>query len=277
MAIALSRAGYNVDAVVYRGNRFLDVLRASLPAATKFLSEPELRSVDSQIMMIASGDSDIRATAERIAALDKLPKTAFHTSGSLSSAELSPLRDKGVRTASLHPLAAVNDPLTGPDRFDGAFFCVEGERESSEVGRRIAEDLGGRPFSVPTESKALYHAAAVLSAGHLVALLDAGIELMVRCGLTADEARAVLLPLAAGSLANLDNAAPSAALTGPYARGDGKALERHLDAMSDAGVGKDLRDIYLDLAARSVEILMREGRELTVLLDRIQIAKRGSE
>lgn len=273
LAIALQRAGYSVEAVVYRGNRFIDGLRSALGPATRFLPEREFDSVPSETLIIASGDSDIGAIAERTASIERFPETAFHTSGSLSSSELLPLRNKGVMTASLHPLAAVSDPFTGPDRFRGSFFCVEGDPAAVREGKSIAQDLGGRPFSIPTESKALYHAAAVISAGHLVALLDAAIEMLQRCGLGSDEARAVLVPLASGSLANLKESPAAAALTGPFARGDAAALDRHLSAMSHAGVGSDLRGIYLDLAARSVEILIREGRELNELLDQIRIAK----
>jgi predicted short-subunit dehydrogenase-like oxidoreductase (DUF2520 family) len=277
IALALDRVGYRVDMVVYRGDRYLDRLQASLPRTTRFQPEADLRSIDSEILIIASGDPEIRGIAKLVSGLKALPEFALHTSGSLSSAELSPLAETGVRTASLHPLAAVSDPLTGPDRFLGAYFCVEGDAAAAKIAETIAEEIGGKPFSIPTEFKSLYHAAAVMSAGHVVALLDAAIELMIGCGLSPDDAQRVLLPLASGSIANLADRRPLAALTGPYARGDETALARHLEAFSAAGSATDLREIYLDLAARSVEMSIREGREMERLRSLIQIAKATPE
>lgn len=277
LAIALDRVGYRVDTVVYRGDRFVAGLRGSLSATTQLQQERDLISVDSQILIIASADPEIYGIAELVASFENRPKIALHTSGSLSSDELLPLAERGVHTGSLHPLSAVSDPLTGPERFRGAYFCVEGGPLAAKAAKSIAEDIGGKPFSIPTESKALYHAAAVMAAGHVVALLDAAIELMNRCGLSPEEAQRVLLPLTSGSLANLVEQKPSAALTGPYVRGDASALARHLKAFSSAGVGADLREIYLILAARSVNMLIREGRELETLRDRILIAKREAE
>ena len=277
LAIALSRAGHNVDELVFRGEHFLDSLRRELPSTTRFWKEREWDAVESEIAIIASGDPDISGIAEHLSHFDQLPRIALHTSGSLSSAELSPLAGRGVLIASLHPLAAVSDPLTGPDRFRGAYFCVEGDEVAVSVAKALAEDIGGLSFSIRTEAKSLYHAAAVMSAGHVVALLDASIEMLTRCGLTHDEARHVLLPLAYGSLSNLNDRAPAAALTGPYARGDAGALQRHLEAFSAAGISVELIDIYLDLAARSVEIMLREGHDLAKLRERILIAKRQAE
>ena len=277
LAIALSRAGYSVDELVFRGDRFLDALRKELPPTARILPEREWNSVDSEIAIIASGDPDISVIARRISRFNRLPKIALHTSGSLSSAELSPLAEKGVLTASLHPLAAVSDPFSGPERFRGAYFCAEGDDEAVHVAKALAEDIGGHSFSIRTEAKSLYHAAAVMSAGHVVALLDAAIEMMTRCGLTPEEARQVLVPLASGSLANLSDRTPAAALTGPYARGDEGALDRHLEAFSASGIGGEIVSIYLALAARSAEIMLREGHDVAELRNRILIAKREAE
>ena len=55
------------------------------------------------------------------------------------------------------------------------------------------------------------------------------------------------------------------------------SLERHLDAFSAAGVDVEILDIYLGLAARSVKIMRRDGRDLAKLRERILIAKRLAE
>ena len=278
MAIALEGSGYSVDTVVFRGERYLGELKNVLPDTVRFARHSEFHSFNSEILIIASGDPDIPSIAEWAAHLDHLPRFALHTSGSLSSLELDVLAKTGVSTASLHPLAAVSDPITGPERFRGAYFCVEGDAEAVEIAEKIARDMGGKPFSIPTHSKSLYHASAVMSAGHIVALMDAAIEMMTYCGLSSEEARDALLPLASGAVANLLDRPPASALTGPYARGDASALERHLSAFAEAEIPSSLRALYLDLAERSVAILTAAGRrDLEALAESIRIAKQQGE
>ena len=277
LAIALDRGAYRVDSVVYRSDRFLSFLRSALPPETKFLKSINDESLSSEILFITSGDPEIQAIAEDVAKHSTLPRFAFHTSGSLSSSELSTLAEKGVLTGSMHPLAAVSNPESGAERFRGAYFCVEGDEEAVGLAKELATVIGGKPFSIPSESKPVYHAAAVMSAGHVVALLDAAIEVMGHCGLSPEESREILIPLAAGSIENLKDRSPSAALTGPYARGDASTLSRHLSSFDRSGVGEELRGIYLDLALRSVDIMAAEGHDLGQLREAILIAKHQAE
>ena len=277
LAIALDRVGHRVDSVVYRGDKYVSVLRSALPPETKFVNNIGDKSLSSDILFITTGDPEIEGIADAVASRSSLPKFAFHTSGSLSSSELSTLAGKGVLTGARHPLAAVSDPETGAQRFRGAYFCVEGDFDAVTLAKELVTAIGGNPFSIPSESKAVYHAAAVMSAGHVVALLDAAIEVMGYCGLSAEESRKILVPLAAGSVENLRDRPPSAALTGPYARGDASALSRHLSSFERSGVSAELRSIYLDLALRSVEIMAAEGRDLGRLREAILIAKQQAE
>ena len=75
-------------------------------------------------------------------------------------------------------------------------------------------------------SKAAYHAAAVLAAGGLVALLDAIVELGRVAGLDEAGAMAIYGPLIDGTLANARALGVDAALTGPITRGDTGTLAR---------------------------------------------------
>lgn len=277
LAIALARAGYRIDSVFHRGDRFVPELKRLLPESTRFVAHSNSPNDHSDIVIIASGDPEIKNISDELALSSGLPPYALHTSGSLSSSELSALARKGVATASMHPLAALSDPVSGAERFRGAFFCIEGDAEAAVVANRLAADLGGNPFSIPTESKSLYHAAAVMAAGHVVALFDAAVDMLQRCGLPAEEASRVLLPLAAGSVANLAGRATAEALTGPFARGDSSAFERHLAAFLSARLPEDLRAVYLDLARRSAEMMIRDGRPFADLRERILMAKEPRE
>src|SRR5205085_5709383 len=140
-------------------------------------------------------DNEIEKAAAELSEKVGRGSVVFHTSGSKSSTALDALRAVGCSVASMHPLVSVSDPSLGPERFAGAFFCVEGDPKAAALGQEIAIALGGRPFSIDTKFKTLYHAAAVTACGHLVALFDAAVEMMGKTGLSPEKAKEILLPL----------------------------------------------------------------------------------
>jgi predicted short-subunit dehydrogenase-like oxidoreductase (DUF2520 family) len=182
----------------------------------------------------------------------------FHTSGSTPSSILEPLKEGGNKIGSLHPLVAISRPELGPERFPGAFMCVEGDAKAVEVGRRIVEDLGGKPFCIDTKFKTLYHASAVTAAGHIVALFDAAIEMMTNCGLSPEQSTEILLPLVRSTVRNLGQQSTAAALTGTFARADAETFTRHLAALNAIG-SDELLEIYLLLGERSLELAAKQG------------------
>lgn len=191
-------------------------------------------------------------------------RVALHTSGALSSDVLAPLREAGFAVGSLHPLVSVSDAATGVESLRGAFFCVEGEGAAAAAARRVVRRLGGRSFSVRTEDKALYHAAAVMTSGHTVALFQTATELLARCGLDAETARRVLLPLLRSTLENLSKQKPSRALTGTFARADVATVGKHLSALAATGDEEALA-VYRVLGRRSLHLAEAGGADAEAL------------
>ena len=97
--------------------------------------------------------------------------------------------------------------------------------------RALAEALGMRPFEVPEESRAAYHAAAAMASNLLVALEESAAEL-ARAALGIEDARELLAPLVLRTAANWAERGPDA-LTGPIARGDRATVERHRAALAE--------------------------------------------
>lgn len=220
----------------------------------------------------APGSSESPAITSRPARPSKTTRgarvpVALHASGALSSEALAPLRARGFRLGSLHPLVSVSDAASAARGFGGAYFCVEGEPSAARAARRIVRALGGHAFSVRAEDKALYHAAAVLAAGHAVALFDLATRTLAACGLTTREARRVLLPLARSNLANLAAATTNArALTGPFARADVETVRRHLAAFA----ARDLeaaRALYSLLGLASLGLAAEAGADASALAE----------
>ena len=275
---ALGRAGYRVEIVVTRraaqarkaarliGSGVLSLTPGQLGRLT---AEQLDRLNHCDLILIATPDNVIGLAAAQLTALlkagretssDKAPvqRAALHTSGALSSETLNPLREAGFAIGSLHPLVSVSDPVLGAELLRHAFFCVEGDRLAVRRARSIARDLSGQSFTIDARKKGLYHASAVTSSGHLVALFDIALEMLTRCGLPPRRARQVLLPLVKSTIANLSTKPPARALTGTFARGDFATVSRHLAAIESEQL-RDALAAYLLLGARSVRL----GRKAT--------------
>jgi len=113
--------------------------------------------------------------------------------------------------------------------------------------------LGGKSFSIAAEYKALYHASAVTACGHLVALVDAAIEMLTGCGLNEKDAQKILLPLIGSTVGNLEKQNTAQALTGTFARADAGTLDKHIKILRET-VSPEALEIYLQLGMRSLQL-----------------------
>ena len=123
--------------------------------------------------------------------------------------------------------AELPDAEVGAKRLVGAWFGVAAEPAAMGLVQRLVDDLGGRSFPVADVDRATYHAAAVVASNHLVALMGQVARLADAVGVPLE----AYLDLAAGSLDNVRGVGPSAALTGPAARGDEETVAAHLAAL----------------------------------------------
>lgn len=260
LASALDACGYDVRALVSRGASGAG--RAASRAGVKALAlgARELGRLPSVGLLFVSTPDDAMAEAVKLIASlpDARASVVLHTSGALSSEVLAPLRARGYAVGSMHPLAAVSEARAGAESLRRAFYCVEGDGRAVRAARRVVRDLGGRSFKIDSDDKALYHAAAVMTAGHVVALFDTALDTLRRCGLSAPRAREVLLPLLRSTVENLSAQTPERALTGSFARADVKTILKHLEALR-ALEDSDALATYLALGARSLDLASRAG------------------
>jgi predicted short-subunit dehydrogenase-like oxidoreductase (DUF2520 family) len=237
LSLALPTAGYAVERLIGKG---------------------EGLETTSDIVFITTQDAHIKAAARELALTVRGQPCVYHTSGALSSKILAPLSDAGCRTGSIHPLVSISEASLGPERFKGAYFCVEGHPAAVAQAKEIVGALGGSSFSIDTEFKTLYHAGAVTAAGHVVALFDAAIEIMTKCGLEAGDAKKILLPLVKSTVNNLDDQTTAEALTGTFARADVETFVEHLRTLN-VNVSDELLEIYLLLGERSLQLAAKQG------------------
>lgn len=200
LAVALADAGWEVAEPLRRG----DDLRGA--------------AVGVDLLVLAVPDAAIAAVAAEVA---PEPDTVVaHLAGSLGLGVLA----GHARPAALHPLVSLPSAEVGARRLVGATFAVAGD----DLVRRVVDDLGGRAFTVADDDRAAYHAAACIASNHLVALLGQVERVAAAVGLPLD----AYLSLADGTLANVGELGPAAALTGPAARGDWATIERHREALA---------------------------------------------
>ncbi len=263
LAIALAEQGYSIGALVARrcesASRAAKLLDVLLDGPTRVLALKELGDLPiPDLFLIATPDDQIPAVAAALAKLDWEPNrktaaqpTVLHTSGALSSDILSPLAKKNWSTGSLHPLVSVSEPKAGARLLRGAFWCVEGDKRAVRLARAIVRDLDGTSFSIDSDKKPLYHAAAVMASGNVTAVFDVALEMLGQCGLTRKQAQRALLPLLVSAVKNLEEHDPAAALTGTFARGDLETVKRHLAVLQD---NKPALELYRLLGRRSLDL-----------------------
>ena len=255
LAIALAQEGYAFGALVARKRENARRAAAMLDGSGRVMAVKELANLPApELLFIATPDDQVAKVVETLAKLDwnaRSTSTVLHTSGALSASVLSPLREKGWSTGSLHPLVSVSESKAGARLLRGAFWSVEGDKRATRLGKTIVRDLKGKSFSITSENKPLYHAAAVMASGNVTALFDVAIDMLAECGLTKREAQSALLPLLASAVRNLEKLDPARALTGTFARGDVETVKRHLASLKK---NHDALEVYRLLGLRSLKL-----------------------
>jgi predicted short-subunit dehydrogenase-like oxidoreductase (DUF2520 family) len=231
--------------------------------------------LSASVILICVPDSAIAAVVNRLASCGKAglqSKTVLHTSGALSSEVLARLQPLGAAVGSIHPLQTFSG--VGIPALDGRIFAIEGDPAAIRVARAITRALGGQPLLLAESSKSLYHAAAAISAGHVLALEETAIRIYISLGMKRQEALKAALPLTRQVLENLEHIGPRAAWTGPLARGDYSIIALHEEALRPLPL--EYLDAYRAVNRLAAKLLARESEPVLRELATIS-AKTGSQ
>jgi predicted short-subunit dehydrogenase-like oxidoreductase (DUF2520 family) len=196
-----------------------------------------------------------------------------HTSGLLGAEVLAPALAAGSQAGAFHPLVAFADLDRALAALHGATIAIEGDDGLAAHLAEMAEAIGGHPVRLAPGSKAAYHAAAVLSAGGVVALLDTIREIAGVMGLDEAGALRIYLPLLEQTVANVRALGVAASLTGPATRGDAGTVRAHLAALASgapAALG-----VYRALLERSVAVAEARGALAPEASERLRTALAG--
>jgi predicted short-subunit dehydrogenase-like oxidoreductase (DUF2520 family) len=271
LGIALDRAGWPVSAVASRDPARRTRFRERVPSARAFAEATAL--VDEVDLIVLAVPDDVVATVASSLRM-YAGQAMVHTSGLLGAEVLLPSMAAGTQAGAFHPLVAFADLDRALAALQGATIAIEGDDELAAHLADMAEAIGGVPVRLAPGSKAAYHAAAVLSAGGVVALLDTIREVAALVGLDEAGALGIYLPLLEQTVANARSLGIAAALTGPATRGDAGTVTAHLATLAAQAPGSI--PVYRALVERSIVIAIERGALSPDASERLRTALAGN-
>jgi predicted short-subunit dehydrogenase-like oxidoreductase (DUF2520 family) len=269
----LREQGWKIGAVVAR-----DI--PSARKAVRFIGAGQAHAVAvrgifaSRVVLITVPDDAVTEVAEelaRIGAEELRGKVVLHTSGALGPSVLSVLKSNGAAVGGMHPLQTFSG--VGVPPLEGKIFAIGGDVEAVKTARKITRALGGSPVRMEGNKKLLYHAAAAMAAGHVLAVEEAATQLFVSLGVRRREAVRSLLSLTRQVLENFERLGPRLAWTGPLSREDFKVVRAHSDALR--GSPKEFARAYEALNSLAARVLSKDSGGMLAELEKTSMEQKS--
>lgn len=256
LAASLSRAGFSIAVVVGRDGNSLGRAR-KLAKEVRALAATSLGEVRADVIWFCVPDSEIAGAARSLApSFMWKGRVALHSSGALTSDELSVLRVRGAKVASVHPLMTFV-PGSRPS-LAGVPFAIEGDAAAVRVARSIVRELRGKAYSIRKGDKAAYHAWGTFASPMLTALLATTEQVARIAGVKRGEIAQRMIPILLQTLANYAQFGAAGGFSGPIVRGDVETVRKHLRVLRR---GTAAHDAYVSLARAAVELLPGKNKK----------------
>jgi predicted short-subunit dehydrogenase-like oxidoreductase (DUF2520 family) len=182
----------------------------------------------------------------------------LHASGTAEPPALDLVRARSHPAGTFHPLLPLTDPTRAAEQLHRAWIGIDGDEGARAMSRELAAAIGARVLEIPPGAKASYHAAAVIASNFPVVLLAMATRVLTSAGVSEDTARGALATLMRAAAENASAAAPSAALTGPVARGDVETVRAHLEALADT---PEVLEVYRVLSREAIPLAESGGAD----------------
>ncbi len=254
LGVALAKAGWPVEAVASRDAGRRARFREHVPGVRAFHEAAALVD-DVELVILAVPDDAVAPLAASLRLY--AGQAIIHTSGLLGAEALEPALAAGSQAGAFHPLVAFANLDRALAALHGATIAIEGDDDLVAHLADMAEAIGGVPVRLPPGTKAAYHAAAVLAAGGVTALLDVIREIALVVGLDEAGAMRIYRPLLEQTVANAAALGIAGALTGPAVRGDAGTLQAHTAALAAGAPGA--LPAYRALVQRDIDIAQERG------------------
>lgn len=228
LSLSLSQAGYEVLGVASRSATSSLALSNRLPNCRHYENLQDVAD-RAQLVFITTDDASIESVAATVRW--QQGHQVVHCSGALGLEALWAASAQGAEVGAFHPIQTFGPTEGPPVDLHGVVFGLEAQGGLFDILAGMCEEVHGTFMIVPEESRALYHAAAILSCGHLSILLHSAKILWEKAGLQPDSADAALGQLAQSTLDSFRQNGSSSSLTGPIVRGDTDVVQRHMNAI----------------------------------------------
>ena len=222
---------------------------------------PEIAGAN--VVILCVRDPQLDETIAELAAAAKTGAVTrgtviLHTSAIAEPPALKALGEAGFPSGTFHPLVPFTDPEVSAELLRKGWIGIDGDNAAKNASRRLAGHLGSRTLEIPPGKKPAYHAAAVISSNFPVVLASVAGHLLHDIGIPDASAYQAVESLMGGALANMKQALPDDALTGPVVRGDAETVGRHMRGLQghDAAL-----EVYRALSSAAVEIAQRRGTD----------------
>lgn len=182
----------------------------------------------------------------------------LHASGTAEPPALDLLRAQGHSAGTFHPLLPLTDPTRAAEQLHRAWIGIDGDPRARAVSRELAAAIGARVVEIPNGAKARYHAAAVLVSNFPIVLFALATRVLASSGVSDEAARGAAGTLLTAAVENARALAPSAALTGPVARGDVDTVRAHLAALAEM---PDVLEVYRVLSREAIPLAEKAGAD----------------
>jgi len=281
VARSLFESGHPALGVYSGAPSALEHADALLPGVP--LMEPAQIAKQAGLVWLTVPDDVIEPLCQELAEYWHPGQVVVHASGVKGIAALQPASAKGAIALAIHPAMTFSGTSLDVAAMRGAPFAITTPPGMEPLANALVQELGGHPFKVSEQDRALYHTALSHLSNHLVTLIDQARSL-IQAATVADPAE-ILTPLARASLAGaLSNGI--GALTGPVSRGDIGTVQRHREALisfaaqrgalvdgamalDKTGAGAlDVANTYVELAKVTARAAERAGR-----IDQSQVAQ----
>jgi predicted short-subunit dehydrogenase-like oxidoreductase (DUF2520 family) len=252
LALSLRQAGYVIDAIVGRsGGTSLKQAHTLAKKVGAHVVVGRTLSLQARLVWFCVPDSAIEHVAQELARpIEWKGRIALHSSGALTSDELSMLRDRGAAVASAHPMMTF---VRGSHpSLRGVPFAIEGDRAAVRAARQIVRDLGGEAFAIRKSDKAAYHAWGTFASPLFTALLATNEHVAALAGIDRLEAKRRMIPILRQTLENYASFDAGNAFSGPLIRGDVDTVNRHLRVLRRTPIAYN---VYRSLALAAVAYL----------------------
>lgn len=207
----------------------------------KYTSLKELIE-NSDIIFLTVVDSQIKLLWDSITSFNpSMDKIFIHCSGAMEG-----IYEK-FKLFALHPAS----PLTGDGDLEEVVFGLEDSNdEKVKTIYALINNMGNKVVRINKGCKSKYHLANVMVSNLVLSLFERGLSHLEECGISQEDAVALLMPLAKKNLLNIESKGIKDAVTGPVQRKDYKTVSKHLETVNHAD-----KDLYIYLSKNIEKIL----------------------